>query len=339
MTSANGVPRRPIRHLPSPCRSPGAGARCAWIGTAICAALLLPPLSARAQPQGLVSIDEAVIIVNNKIMTRREFSVARELQLKELQARFKGDEFAQAVKRLDANMIDQMVDNLLIEARADEVGISVSDKEIDQRLDSIVRRDTAVLDNYSEEQLKDYIYKDALRRQVIQREVNSRVRVEDDEVKRACRAEAREDREVDVGHILVRGHDEAALQKIRAIQRLLAEGADFEQTAAAKSEDPSAATNRGRLGFISRGQFVKEFEEKAFSMTPGQVSEPVATQYGYHLIKVFGERAKQGVNCEALDDANRQRIFNRLFTQASEKRMQDFLADLKKRADIVVRIQ
>jgi parvulin-like peptidyl-prolyl isomerase len=204
-------------------------------------------------------------------------------------------------------------------------------------MDSIVRRDATVLDIYSEEQLKDYIYKDALRRQLIQREVNSRVRVDDDEIKRACRLDVRDNREVDVGHILVRGHDDAALQKIRAIQRSLADGSDFEKTAATKSEDPSAATNRGRLGFISRGQFVKEFEDKAFSMAQGVVSDPVSTQFGYHLIKVFGERTKPGLNCEALDDASRQQIYNRLFAQLSEKRMQEFLAQLKKRADITVK--
>jgi parvulin-like peptidyl-prolyl isomerase len=259
------------------------------------------------------------------------------MQTKDLQARLKGAELAQAVKELDASMVEQMVENLLIESRAEEVGITVSDKEMDQRLESIVRRDPAVLESYSEAQLKDYIYKDSLRRQVLQREINSRVRVDDDEVKRVCRAELGDNREVDVGHILVRGHDDAALQKIRSIQRTLAGGADFEQTAAANSEDPSAATNRGRLGFISRGQFVKEFEDKAFSLAAGQVSEPVATQFGYHLIRVFGERSKPGVNCEALDEPTRQRIFNRLFAQLSEKRMREFLADLKKRADIVVR--
>jgi len=350
MTRAN-------KERPAHCRVPGARVVGAWIGAAICAAALLLPGAALAQapapaqpraqapaqpqaqtqPQARVLIDEAVIIVNNKIMTRREFAVARELQLKELQARYKGDELARAVKQLDASMVNQMVENLLIEARAEEASINVSDKEIDQRMESIVRRDPAVLDTYSEEQLKDYIYKDALRRQVIQREVSSRVRVDDDEIKRACRAEMGDNREVDVGHILARGHDEAALQKIRAIQRALAAGADFEQLASTDSEDPSAATNRGRLGFISRGQFVKDFEDKAFSMTPGQVSDPVATQFGYHLIKVFGERTKPGLNCEALDETNRQRIFNRLFAQASEKRMQDFVADMKKRADIVVR--
>ncbi|MFI5400452.1 MAG: peptidylprolyl isomerase, partial [SAR324 cluster bacterium] len=210
---------------------------------------------------------------------------------------------------------------------------------IDQRVDSIVRRDPTVMDIYSEALLKDYIYKDALRRQVIQREVNSRVRVDDEEIKRACRQEIRDNREVDVGHILIRGHEPAALEKIGGIRRQLMEGADFELTASTYSEDPSAAANHGRLGFVSRGQFVKEFDDVAFSLAPGQVSEPVQTQFGYHLIKVFGERKKAGIDCERLDDANRLRIYNRLFSAASEEQMKEFMARLRKRADIQVNIQ
>lgn len=319
-----------------PAELPGLPRPCAVAGIlamlAVLAAFSLP-----ADAQQRVTLDEAAITVNNKVMTRREVAALRELQIKEVAARYKGDELQQAIKAINDNLVNQLVESLLIEARAEEAGITVSDKEIDQRMETIVRRDPAVMDIYSEEQLKNFIYKDSLRRQVLLRDVNSRVRVDDEEIKRACRAETHDNREVDIGHILIRGHEVPSLEEIRKIQGMLLAGADFEQTAAQYSQDPSAATNHGRLGFISRGQFVKEFEDKAFSQPVGPVSEPVSTQFGYHLIKVFGERTRQGVNCEAMDEANRTRIFNRLFQQASEKRMQDFLAQLKKHADIVVR--
>ena len=316
-------------------------ARVSWTACALAAAMLLLRLPAphRAQAQQRITLDESAIIVNNKAMTRREVAAVREQRLKELQAHAKGDDLAQQTKALNATLIDQLVENLLIESRADELGISVSDKEIDQRVDSIVRRDPTVMDIYSEAQLKDYIYKDSLRRQVIQREVNTRVRVEEEDIQRACRQETRDNREIDVGHILIRGHDAAAQEKIRAIHKQLMDGADFELTASTYSEDPSAATNHGRLGFVSRGQFVKEFDDVAFSLAPGQVSEPVQTQFGYHLIKVFGERKKAGVDCDHLDDANRQRIYTRLFSAAAETQMKEFMDRLRKRADIQVNIQ
>jgi parvulin-like peptidyl-prolyl isomerase len=317
-----------------PGRARQAGRMCA-----VAAALLACVAAARVQAQQRVTLDETAIIVNNKVMTRREVAAMRDLQVKEAQARFKGEELAKQLKSLGDNLVNQLVDNLLIEARAEELGIAVSDKEIDQRMESIVRRDASVMDIYTEAQLKDYIYKDALRRQVIQREVNTRVRVDDEEIKRACLGETRDNREVDVGHILLRGHDAATLEKIRGIRKQLADGADFALTATAVSEDPSAATNHGRLGFVSRGQFVKAFEDQAFSMKPGEISEPVETQFGYHLITVFGERKKAGIDCEHLDEANRTRLYNRLYAEATEARRQEFMAQLKKRADIVVSIQ
>jgi parvulin-like peptidyl-prolyl isomerase len=139
-----------------------------------------------------------------------------------------------------------------------------------------------------------------------------------------------------VGHILIRGQDQNALDRIEHIRGLLEGGADFDRTADAFSEDPSVSINHGHLGFIARGQFVKEFEDQAFAMNPGQLSGPVKTQFGYHLIKIFSER-KQGVlNCDALDETNRQRIYNKLFARQSEKRLEDFISQMKKSADITV---
>ncbi len=322
----NRCARTPVFHWRPPARR---------IGAPLLGLLLL--LGAAQAQQQRITVDEALITVNNKVLTRREVASVRELQIKEAQTRYKGEDLVRALKAVNDNLISQLVENLLIEARADEVGIAVSDKEIDQRMESIVRRDPSVMDIYSEEQLKSFIYKDSLRRQVIQRDVNTRVRVDDEEIKRACRAESRDNREVDVGHILIRGHAASALDEIKKIREMLVAGADFEQTAAKFSQDPSAAANHGRLGFISRGQFVKEFEDKAFSQPVGPVSDPVMTEFGYHLIRVFAERTRQGVNCEAPDETNRTRIFNLLFAKASETRMHEFLDQLKKKADIVIR--
>jgi parvulin-like peptidyl-prolyl isomerase len=341
----SGRPSRPVTRKPLSARTwavaalPLAGLVAPVVAGMMAALLSAGLTAAGAQAQQRITLDETAIVVNNKVLTRREVAAVRELQTKEAQARFKGDELAKQLKTLGDNLVNQLVENLLIEARAEELGIAVSDKEIDQRMESIVRRDPAVMDIYTEAQLKDYIYKDILRRQVLQREVNARVRVDDEEIKRACLGETRDSREVDVGHILLRGHDSATLEKLRGIRKQLADGADFALTATAFSEDPSAAANHGRLGFVSRGQFVKEFEDKAFSLAPGQISDPVETQFGYHLIAVFGERQKAGVDCERLDEANRLRIYNRLYAESTEKRMREFLAQMKKRADIVVSLQ
>ncbi|MBS1960427.1 MAG: peptidylprolyl isomerase [Bdellovibrionales bacterium] len=80
-------------------------------------------------------------------------------------------------------------------------------------------------------------------------------------------------------HILV----EKAFE-VKDLQKKLAEGATFEQLAQDFSKCPSGKRG-GALGEFGRGQMVKPFEEAAFNLQPGQVSEPVQTQFGYHLIK------------------------------------------------------
>lgn len=96
-----------------------------------------------------------------------------------------------------------------------------------------------------------------------------------------------------ISHIMVsakrRGTDstsvDTALQKIRAIQDSLKAGHDFAELAKRYSEDPGSAAQGGSLGYFQRRRFVQEFEEAAFKLNPGEISDIVKTKYGYHLIK------------------------------------------------------
>ena len=89
---------------------------------------------------------------------------------------------------------------------------------------------------------------------------------------------------VKASHILVPTEDEA-----NTIKTMLDEGEDFAMLARQYSKCPSKAAG-GDLGYFKRGQMVKEFEKAAFSLPVGQVSEPVQTQFGWHIIKVTDRR-------------------------------------------------
>lgn len=83
----------------------------------------------------------------------------------------------------------------------------------------------------------------------------------------------------------------AALQRAEALRAEIAGGADFAEVAARESADEGSAQAGGDLGFFGRNRMVEEFEEAAFSLPVGQVSEPVLTQFGYHLIEVQERQA------------------------------------------------
>lgn len=98
-----------------------------------------------------------------------------------------------------------------------------------------------------------------------------------------------------VAHILVEANDEVsdeeAKVKIDGIYQRILEGESFADLAKAESDDPGSAEQGGDLGFTGPGSYVEEFENAAFGLDLNQMSEPVKTEFGYHLIKVLGIEA------------------------------------------------
>src|SRR5438309_374232 len=93
--------------------------------------------------------------------------------------------------------------------------------------------------------------------------------------------------EVHARHILVETEDEA-----KAVVTELKKGADFAELAKKKSKDPGASDG-GDLGFFTKDQMVPEFSAAAFSLEPGKISDPVKSQFGWHIIKVEEKRNRQ----------------------------------------------
>lgn len=87
-------------------------------------------------------------------------------------------------------------------------------------------------------------------------------------------------------HILVPTEDEA-----KAVEKAIADGGDFATVANEKTQDPSGKINGGDLGWFGAGMMVPEFEEAVAGLQPGQVSQPIQTQFGWHVIKLIDQRA------------------------------------------------
>jgi len=108
-------------------------------------------------------------------------------------------------------------------------------------------------------------------------------------------------KEVNASHLLLLvpkeatpAQDEEILKKIQDIRKEIIAGKDFGDAAFEYSEDPSAKNNKGNLGYFTAFQMVVPFENAAFTTPVGQVSEPVRSQFGYHLLKVHDIRPNQG---------------------------------------------
>ncbi|HEV7275541.1 MAG TPA: peptidylprolyl isomerase [Devosiaceae bacterium] len=124
-------------------------------------------------------------------------------------------------------------------------------------------------------------------------------------------AEFEPQEEVHARHILVATEEEA-----NAVKAELEAGADFAELARERSVDPSAQQNGGDLGFFSRGMMVGPFEEAAFALTePGEISEPVQSDFGWHVIQLQAERQSQPPAFEQVAQQLQQQVMFETFEE------------------------
>ncbi|WP_316196749.1 peptidylprolyl isomerase [Bradyrhizobium sp. SZCCHNS3053] len=128
------------------------------------------------------------------------------------------------------------------------------------------------------------------------------------------------EQEVHARHILVETEDEA-----KAVKAELAKGADFAELAKKKSKDPGASDG-GDLGFFTKEQMVPEFANIAFSLEPGKISDPVKTQFGWHIIKVEEKRSRKPPEFD--------QVKGQIETYVTRKAQADYVGKLRESAKI-----
>jgi peptidyl-prolyl cis-trans isomerase C len=165
-------------------------------------------------------------------------------------------------------------------------------------------RDKALLDEYLDREVKKAVTPEASRK------------LYDDTVK-GITPEA----EVRARHILVENEDDAKAAKAR-----VAKGEDFAKVAAELSKDPGSKDDGGDLGFFSKDRMVEPFAEAAFKLEPGQVSDPVKSQFGWHVIRVDEKRNKPVPGFEEMRE--------QVETYLGRKTQQELILALRQKAKI-----
>ena len=198
-------------------------------------------------------------------------------------------------------LVGYMVD-LKLGARAAEAAKVGEGRDFSRRLAYF--RDKLLLDDYLEGQVKTAVTPEAARK------------LYDDTVKNV-----KPEEEVRARHILVEGEDDAksAAERVR-------KGEDFAKVAGELSKDPGSKTDGGDLGFFTKVRMVPAFAEAAFKLTPGQVSEPVKSQFGWHVIKLEEKRTKP---VPAFEEMKEQ-----VETYLARKAQQDVILALREKAKI-----
>lgn len=252
---------------------------------------------------------------------------------------------SEAVLMRDA--AEELVAEKLMDKQLTLLAIDVPPAELQVAIDDVIKQNGLP----SEEALRVAVerqgmgwdeYRDTLRRQLAQMKlinlkVRSQVKVSDDEVKRRY-AEAiageKGEEEVHASHILVMVSDasdagavEAARTRAASLADRAREGADFTALATDNSDGPSKASG-GDLGWFRRGEMVRELEQTAFALKAGEISDPVRTRFGWHVIKLE-ERRK--VAPKPLAELAGQ-IRESLYREEMERQTDRFVQSLKKDA-------
>ncbi|WP_017730069.1 peptidylprolyl isomerase [Nafulsella turpanensis] len=249
-------------------------------------------------------VDEIIVKVDDYIALKSE------LDLSYLDMVSRG-QFSGNIDRCD--VLRQIVQNKLMLAKAEIDSISVSDEQVSAELDARMQYMVAQLG--SEEEIERYYKKplsqfkaelqDKMREQLLIKEVSrsitSDVEITPAEVKRFFHQLPADSlpffsTEVTVGHI-VKLPEVSEEQKNRVRERLnevrqkiISGEATFAEMAKKYSEDPGSAATGGELGFRKRGELVPEYEATALRMNPGDISKPVESQFGFHLIQLIERR-------------------------------------------------
>lgn len=200
---------------------------------------------------------------------------------------------------------NSVLDNLILEKllikEAEKENITATDKEITDEYNS----EKTTNSNVTKETAKDNV--------LVNKLVDSwtkNVKVTDSEAEKYYNDNKSQFEVVKASHILV--SDEKTANEI---YDKLKNGANFAELAKQYSIDTSTKDNGGELGEFTRGTMVTEFENAAFALKPGEISKPVKTQYGYHIIKSEGKTIKSFNDVKSsiisyLENTKKQDIFN-----------------------------
>jgi len=291
--------------------------------------------------------DPMAVSVNDKVVTVADVDRATNIVLAQYRDQIPPDQVAQARTGLRKQAVENLIKQSLLLGEAERQGIRPEQQEVDARFVEVTSRFP------SPEEFQDALHSTGLSREGFQDEIKQDLKIEallDKELKEVKKASDedvsafyrdhpesfRSPEQVRASHILIRVDDSASTEdrsqkrlQLAGLRGQIEKGADFGQMATQHSDCPSKARG-GDLGYFGRGKMVKPFEDAAFGMKAGEVSEIVETQFGYHLIKVTDHQDPKTAPFEEV----RGQIENFLNGQTRDKAVGEYVGKLRGSAKI-----
>jgi peptidyl-prolyl cis-trans isomerase C len=266
------------------------------------------PSPAETKPAETSEGKDVAVTVNGKVITEAELDEKLKPIIARAAVRMDPNNIELYKSRVRGQALEGMIMERLLDDEVKKAGITVTDKDINDKVNEILTRQGVTMDGFKQmlqmqgmtfEQFMQQIEKGTRYEKLMELKAGS-VDVNDAEAL-AFYEKNNEDfntpEQVQASHILIKvaptatpEEKAAAKEKIEKMLKQVKEGGDFAALAKENSDCPSKAKG-GDLGFFERGQMVKEFEDTAFGLKPGEASGVVETQFGYHIIKVTDHKA------------------------------------------------
>ncbi|WP_400245137.1 peptidylprolyl isomerase [Niallia sp. JL1B1071] len=228
-------------------------------------------------------------------------------------------------KQYGASVLNMMISNKVVDLEADKEKVKVTDKEIKAELDKMVQQ-YGGQDTFNTLLAQNGLTEDVFKEQIEQnlkvtKILEPSIEITDDEIKTYFednKASFDTPEQVEASHILVEDEKTA-----KDVKKKLDEGGDFAELAKEYSTDTQTKENGGELGYFSTGQMVEEFDKAAFAMNVDEISDPVKTDYGYHIIKVTGKKEAK----EATLEESKEQIKETLLAQKVQEQASTWLSE------------
>lgn len=285
----------------------------------------------------------------------------KEILLKDLQARLRmmlanvppnvpKEAIQQQIPRILSDSLKSIIDQQLLQEEVARQDITVTDEDLDEQIAKIKEQiqegrkieDLLAAQNTSMEDFRARLKEELQANKLIEKEVESDADVSEEELAKFYEENKQQFSKpemVSASHILIGFEDEdddaakdAKLKKIKELRAKIAKGEiTFEDAAKDNSTCPSSARG-GSLGEFRRGQMVPAFEEVAFTQEIGDISEPVETDFGYHLIKVEEHSDAETVPLSEVEE----NIANFLKQRDRQQKIEAYIGKLREAADVEV---
>lgn len=253
------------------------------------------------------AVDSVAVTVNGVDIKESQVDAQLAPQLKKMAAQLPPTFVEQYKKQLRQQVLDGMIVEHLLDEKVKEKNIVVTDANVDEHLEKAAAQQNLTLNDIKEmmeargqnfDEAKQRIKKGLTYQKLMEAQWAGKINVSGDDANKYYsenKAKFEMPEQVRASHILIMPDPNAtdpnqakvkAKAKAEDLLKQIKGGADFAELAKTNSGDTYSAAKGGDLGFFGKGQMVPDFEKAAFALKPGQVSDVVESQYGYHIIKL-----------------------------------------------------